>query len=135
MKKLTLLFVLVIVVFSMGTTVAQDIKHQVLTLDVASNPEYKTMQGVWEDNDTQTRFTFVAKGSTLAITSGIDDDGELFEIHSFEYLDGRLSWTYKVPSTGYFVTIIVMTVNSASLETVWGNSESNSGQGTFSRIF
>ncbi len=101
---------------------------------LAVGDDYKNLAGVWQDDDTKTSFTFVKSGDDMVLASAIDDDGEVFNIHSFEFLEGRLSWTYEVPSTGYFVTIIIMDMNNRTMNTVWGNSQGNSGTGTFTKV-
>ncbi len=59
--------------------------------------------GLWRDQDTGAEATVEASGGGFAVTSVIDDDGEVYVVMATSWEDPRLRWAIHVPSTGYDV--------------------------------
>lgn len=87
----------------------------------------QALVGVWRDTDTDTRFTVQLKDGVAHLVSVIDDDGEVFEIRQQGWEDGRLTWTYYVPSTQYQNTFVITTIGPNMLDSTWTGT---SGSGT-----
>lgn len=77
--------------------------------------------GAWEDEGGSVT-TIDKSGRALEVTSIIDTDGEVFEVKGTGYVGGQLNWTYLVPSTGYVVTIRVLSLEGDQLCATWENA-------------
>ncbi len=89
-------------------------------------PSADFLIGRWQDNDSAV-FTFEKVGGDVKLTQIVDDDGEVFELRDFGYKAGHFSFTYFVPSTGYVVTIRILTTDGDELDADWVNSANDSG--------
>lgn len=88
--------------------------------------------GPWQDEGGSV--TYISQdGRDLEVTSIIDYDGEVFEVMGTSYTGGQLNWTYLVPSTGYVVTIRVMSLEGDQMCTTWENAY-DTGMECYTRV-
>ncbi len=92
-----------------------------------SRSDHAALVGVWEDTDTGTRFTVAMQRGVAHVTSIVDSDGEVFEIRAEGWEDGKLTWTYFVPSTSYENTFVVTQIGRDMLDSTWAGT---GGSGT-----
>lgn len=95
-------------------------------------PTADFLVGTWEDSE-GTLVTFAKVDGQVKLTQIIADDDEEYEVRSFAYQDGRWSFTYHVPSSGYIVTIRFLDTEGDELDADWVNSADDSGSELFTR--
>lgn len=85
------------------------------------------LDGVWLDDSTGTRMTIARDGTGYAVTSAVDDDGEVFPVSNVRWDGSVLRWTYDVPSTDYRINWATVDLRGDRLETRW---DGTAGSGT-----
>jgi hypothetical protein len=81
------------------------------------------LAGVWEDPETHNLITIKMTDGKPAVVSIIDnDDSEKLIVQRSSFENGILSFSYKVPSTGYIVDIVSTSLNAQGLNYLWDNS-------------
>jgi hypothetical protein len=101
-----------------------------------------TPAGIWEDSQTGSKHTIVRDGQGYKvesiITDGYDEVSEVMEIRSSVYADGKISWSYFVPSTGYLVNFESVSYDENTMHVLWTNNDGKgntlSGKETLIRI-
>ncbi len=90
--------------------------------------------GLWTPSMTDgERTTIVTRGGQAQVVSIIDSDGEAFDVKLSGWQDGHFGWVYRVPSTGYIVTVDVDSVAGDRMQTTWTNHE-RSGSEELTRL-
>ncbi|MEZ4267627.1 MAG: hypothetical protein R3F39_14710 [Myxococcota bacterium] len=117
----TVLVLAILLLAACGTTGSQGTDGDTVQRDSAA------LEGVWEDTDTGTRFTVALQRGIAHVTAIVDSDGEVFEIRSEGWEDGKLTWTYFVPSTGYENKFVVTRIGADMLDSTWAGT---GGSGT-----
>lgn len=84
------------------------------------------LAGVWmESEDIGQTTTIQCVSNKPAVVSVIDSDGEAFVVRRSGVENGRFTWDYNVPSTGYEVHIEVTSQEGDTLYTEWRNANAD----------
>lgn len=101
-----------------------------------------TPEGIWEDSQTGSKHTVIKNGNGYKvesiITNTYNSTPETMDIRDSKYENGRLSWSYFVPSTGYTVHFESVSVEENIMQVLWTNNDGKgnilNGQETLIRI-
>lgn len=85
------------------------------------------LAGEWNDEG-GTHVSIEARGSQPFVKKIVDGDGEVFPVVEQGYVGGKFQWVYRVPSTGYVVTIVVEGMEGDRIvHTSWSNDHGMAG--------
>ena len=98
--------------------------------DATARPDQ--LAGRWLCQSSSAVYTFAVNGGDVALTSIVDDDGEVFEVleSAWDPQSGVLRWTYRVPSSGYSVAEVVSLNTSETLTGTWTSTPPDGGEGS-----
>ena len=91
-----------------------------------------SLEGVWEDPETNTLYTIHQQGEGYTVVSAIDDDGEVYEVSDVVWENSILKWTVRTPSTGYVFRYTTIALRGDELECSWSGTH-GSGTETLNR--
>ena len=91
------------------------------------------LSGQWRDTETGTVHSIEWDGAQYHVVSCLGKDGEVMIITAQTWHKGVLSWTYKVPSTGYTVKFTTVQLRGNILMTKWSGT-AGSGTQTLERV-
>jgi hypothetical protein len=91
------------------------------------------LAGYWLDAETNSVFAIEWLGDKYAVTSALAPT-DILTVTSQSWLNGALTWTYYVQSTGVSVAFTTISAEANSLYTSWSSSTGNAGTETLQRV-
>jgi hypothetical protein len=91
--------------------------------------------GVWEDQETLSRAIIALEKGKPVVMKYVDSDGEDFPVLRQSWDGTQLSYTYKVPSTGFEVEIVSQGVAGDVMSTTWSNTDTEGGHSSGTQDF
>lgn len=111
-----------------STSGDQEFRRKKAGAQAVSGDMLSLLPGTWKDLESSTYYTIEERNGSLAMTSIIDHDGELFDIQDFDWNGSAFSWTCYVPSTKITLSFKTTSIDDDTLWCTWDNGKSSGNQ-------